>query len=81
MGHVQLLGKANKDMLTADAPRFAPGLALDQIASRSIDWWVTAEDLPDPDNRVWIKDGQIHLDYEDNNTEAYDRLVKGGVRS
>ena len=75
MGHVQLLGKANKDMLTADAPRFAPGLALDQIASRSIDWWVTAEDLPDPDNRVWIKDGQIHLDYEDNNTEAYNRLV------
>ena len=76
MGHVQLLGKVNRDMMAADAPRFAPGLALDQMARHSVDWWVTAEDLPDPNNRVRIQDGEIFLEYVDNNTEAYDRLVK-----
>jgi choline dehydrogenase-like flavoprotein len=80
MGHVQLLGKVNKDMLEADAPAFAPDLALDQMAKHSIDWWLTAEDLPDPNNRVWLdKQGAIHLDYTDNNTEAFDRLMSRWV--
>ena len=76
MGHVQLLGKANKEMLKSDAPSMTPDLALDEMAKRSVDWWITAEDLPDPNNRVTIKNGIIQLSYTDNNTEAYDRLLK-----
>jgi len=76
MGHVQLLGKANKDMLAGDAPAFAPGIVLDEMAKHSIDWWITAEDLPDPKNRVRIVNGQIHLEYTENNTEAFDRLMR-----
>lgn len=75
MGHVQLLGKVNKDMIALDAPTFAPGLALEEVARRSVDWWLTAEDLPDPANRVTIQNGDIYLDYVDNNTEAFDRLL------
>lgn len=75
MGHVQLLGKVNKDMIALDAPKFAPGLALEEVAHRSVDWWLTAEDLPDPNNRVRLQDGQIVLDYTDNNTKAFDRLL------
>jgi choline dehydrogenase-like flavoprotein len=75
MGHVQLLGKVNKDMIALDAPVFAPGLALEEVARRSVDWWLTAEDLPDPNNRVTIQNGSIYLDYVDNNTEAFDRLL------
>ncbi len=75
MGHVQLLGKVNKDMIALDAPKFAPGLALEEVAQRSVDWWLTAEDLPDPRNRVRVQNGDIYLDYEDNNTEAFDRLL------
>ena len=74
MGHVQLLGKANKDMLAADAPSFAPGLALEQMAKHSIDWWITSEDLPHQNNRVRVKGEKIYLDYSENNTEAFDRL-------
>ncbi len=81
MGHVQLLGKVNKDMLEADAPGFAPELALDEMAKHSIDWWLTAEDLPDPENRVWIQGDKIHLDYTDNNTEAFDRLMKRWIET
>lgn len=76
MGHVQLLGKANKEMLEGDAPPMTPELALDQMAKHSVDWWITAEDLPDPNNRITLKDGGIQLSYTDNNTEAYERLLK-----
>lgn len=76
MGHVQLLGKANKELLALDAPKLAPGLVLEQMASHSIDWWMTAEDLPDPANRVRLDDGRIVLEYTENNLEAYERLVK-----
>jgi choline dehydrogenase-like flavoprotein len=75
MGHVQLLGKINKDMIAAEAPKFSPGMALDEVAKRSVDWWLTAEDLPDPKNRVSVQNGNIYLDYTDNNTEAFDRLL------
>ena len=75
MGHVQLLGKANKDMLSADAPFFTPGMILEEMAGHSIDWWMTGEDLPDPNNRVQFINGHIQLDYLVNNTEGFERLV------
>lgn len=76
MGHVQLLGKANKEMLALDAPKLAPGLVLDEMAKHSIDWWLTSEDLPDPENRVRLRDGKIALEYRENNQEAFTRLSK-----
>ncbi len=48
MGHVQLLGKIGKDMLAADAPKFAPGMALETMAEHAVGWWLTGEDLPHP---------------------------------
>jgi choline dehydrogenase-like flavoprotein len=58
--------------------RFTPTLEL--VAQRSVDWWVTSEDLPDPENRVTLgSDGSIVLRYRDNNTEAYERLVSRWV--
>jgi len=45
MGHLQLLGKVNKDMIALDAPVFAPDIALEEVAKR-LDWWLTSEDLP-----------------------------------
>jgi len=75
MGLIQLLGKVNKDMIALDAPAFAPGMALDQIAQHSVDWFITAEDLPDPNNRVTVKNDKVHLSYIENNIEAFDRLM------
>lgn len=75
MGHVQLLGKVNKDMIALDAPQFTPGIALDEVANRSVDWWLTAEDLPLAENRVTVQSGNIYLDYTDHNTEAFNRLL------
>ena len=75
MGHVQLLGKSDKDQISPEAPFFTPGKMLSEMASHSIDWWFTGEDLPVSDNRVTVQDGQIHLDYNENNTEGFRRLI------
>ncbi|RWY51223.1 GMC oxidoreductase [Mucilaginibacter gilvus] len=75
MGHVQLLGKSDKAQLKPNAPFFAPGIVLEEMAEHAIDWWFTGEDLPDTNNRVQVIDGQIHLDYTENNKKSFDRLV------
>jgi choline dehydrogenase-like flavoprotein len=76
LGHIQMLGKMSKEMLAEGAPFFAPGLALDFIATHSIDWWLTSEDLPSPDNRVTLDEHNgIELRYTPNNEEGHKRLL------
>lgn len=76
LGHIQMLGKSDADMLKADAPRLAPGMALDFMAAHSIDFWLTSEDLPDRHNRVKLRpDGSIELVYTENNLEGHTRLT------
>jgi choline dehydrogenase-like flavoprotein len=76
MGHISMIGKSDMDHLRAGAPAFSPGFALDQMAKHSLDFWMTSEDLPDPNNRVVIgKDGAISLHYTENNLEAHRRLA------
>ncbi len=77
MGHIQLLGKSNRQMLALDAPPVAPGFALEEMAEHSVDWWITGEDLPDPENRVTLAaDGSIRLAYRENNTTGFERLIE-----
>lgn len=76
MGHISMVGKQDLEMLRAGAPAFAPGVALDVIATHSLDFWMTSEDLPDPDNRVTVtRDGDITLHYTENNLEGHRRLA------
>jgi choline dehydrogenase-like flavoprotein len=76
LGHISMIGKSEKVMLSLGAPKVAPGLVLDQMAKHSIDFWLTSEDLPHPDNRITVsKEGKIEIRYRDNNTEAHDRLL------
>lgn len=77
LGHIQLLGKVEKEMLGADAPKFTPGVALEYLTDHCVGWWITSEDLPDPKNRVTLNDrGDIVLSYTPNNLEAHERLLK-----
>lgn len=76
MGNLQLLGKLQAGMLTAQAP-YLPRLVLQEIANRSVDWWVMSEDLPDPDNRVTLApNGAIQVNWKPNNLVAHEQLVK-----
>lgn len=76
MGHIQMLGKSEADELRGDAPAFAPHMALEKLAKHSLDFWLTSEDLPDPNNRVEVDaQGRITLHYTENNLEGHKRLV------
>ncbi len=75
MGHISFVGKTDGHVLAAGAPRFVPGYPLELMAKHSLDFWLTSEDLPDPDNRVSLdRDGGIVLAYTPNNQEAHQRL-------
>ncbi|HXI21817.1 MAG TPA: GMC family oxidoreductase, partial [Gemmatimonadales bacterium] len=76
MGHISFVGKLDADTLSAGAPPFVPGMTLDIMARRSLDFWLTSEDLPDPENRVTLdRNGRITLTYTPNNLEAHERLT------
>ncbi len=76
MGHISFVGKLDAQTLRAGAPAIAPNWTLDLMAKHSLDFWLTSEDLPDPDNRVTLdRDGQIVLAYQPNNEEAHRRLI------
>jgi len=75
MGHISFVGKLDADTLKAGAPAIAPGWTLDLMARHSLDFWLTSEDLPDPNNRVTLdRGGEIVLSYSPNNLEGHDRL-------
>jgi choline dehydrogenase-like flavoprotein len=72
MGHISFVGKLDRDTLRAGAPAIAPGFTLDLMAQHSLDFWLTSEDLPDPDNRVTLdREGNIVLAYTPNNEEGH----------
>ncbi len=76
MGHISMLGKSDAEMLAAGAPPMTPRAALTVMASHSIDFWLTSEDLPDPENRVMVDgEGRIILKYRENNLEPHRRLI------
>ncbi len=77
MGHISFVGKLDGATLSAGAPAFAPGWTLELMGRHSLDFWLTSEDLPDPDNRVTVdRDSRIVLAYTPNNGEGHKRLVK-----
>ncbi len=74
MGNIQPVGSFHTEMMKDDAPPLTPKLVLEMMTTHAVPWWLTTEDLPDPDNRVRIVDGQIRLDYTPNNVESFERL-------
>jgi choline dehydrogenase-like flavoprotein len=76
MGNLQLLGKLQAGMLTANQ-RLTPRRVLQGVADRSVDWWVMSEDLPDPENRVTLaSDGTIRVHWKPNNLVAHTKLIQ-----
>jgi len=73
MGQIQTLGKVSKEAIAGSAEYYAP-LTPEEVASHSIDWWLTTEDLPDVNNRISVDGDRIVLQYQENNSEPYARL-------
>jgi choline dehydrogenase-like flavoprotein len=71
LGNIQMVGKSQADMYRGEKPlqtRLAPEFSLDFIARHAVDFWLSTEDLPTPENRVTLTgDGSVKLSYRSTN--------------
>ena len=78
LGNIQMIGKSNAGAMKGEEPKLtklAPRWTLDDVAGHSVDWWLTTEDLPKPDNRVTVDgDGHVHLAYTSTNDKEAEGL-------
>jgi choline dehydrogenase-like flavoprotein len=80
MGNLQMVGKSSAPMYRGEKPieaGLAPMFALRDVAEHAVDFWLSVEDLPDPENRVTLdREGQVHLRYQPNNQEPMEQLYR-----
>ena len=75
LGEIQLMGRNDPDTILWLAEKIYPGKTYEELREMSIDFWLTAEDLPSPENRVTLReDGSIKVEYTRNNYTAYEKL-------
>ncbi len=78
VGNIQMVGKSNAEAMKGEKPKLtmlAPHFSLADVAEHAVDFWLTTEDLPMPENRVTLDgDGSIHLAYKATNNDEADRL-------
>ena len=74
LGSIQPVGSFKAEMMRPEATVLAPHFTLEIAAAHAVPWWLMTEDLPDPNNRVELKDGGIRLDYTPNNQTSFKRL-------
>jgi choline dehydrogenase-like flavoprotein len=81
LGSLQLIGKVQGVMMKSAAPRGVPLAVLNQVARRSVEWLVMAEDLPAPENRVTLdRAGRITTIREPRGLSTHARLLSRAKR-
>lgn len=83
LGSVQMAGQPLPAMLRGESrlAQLVPGMALHEIAARSVVFWLISEDLPDRRNRVTVDaNGRITLAYTPNNPAAAHGLYRALAR-
>jgi choline dehydrogenase-like flavoprotein len=78
VGQIQMVGKSNAEAMKGEEPKLtklAPHWSLEEVARHAVDFWLTTEDLPTPDNRITLDgDGRVHLAYTSTNDDEASRL-------
>jgi choline dehydrogenase-like flavoprotein len=78
LGNIQMVGKSQAPMFRGEKPgetRFAPTWSLEDVAKHAVDFWLSTEDLPRPENRVTLaEDGNLQISYKPSNDEPKSRL-------
>ncbi len=78
LGNIQMIGKSNAGAMKGEEPKLtklAPRRSLSDVAEHCVDWWLTTEDIPLPENRVTVdKDGHVHLAYKSSNDKEAEGL-------
>jgi choline dehydrogenase-like flavoprotein len=81
LGHIQMVGKSNGEQIREEGLpemlQWFPEAPFDWIAGHALDFWLTSEDLPLPQNRIrYDSGGRVVLDLTLTNMEAHQRLKR-----
>ncbi|HEY8228882.1 MAG TPA: GMC family oxidoreductase [Rhodanobacteraceae bacterium] len=78
MGLIQMTGKSHADTLRGEALpgwlEWLPEKPFEYLARHSLDFWLSSEDLPRPENRIHYDGDRVVVEQTDNNMEAHHRL-------
>ncbi len=80
LGNIQMVGKSQTPMFRGEKPgetKLAPEWSLEKVAKHAIDFWLSTEDLPVPENRVTVDgDGKLTLSYTATNEKPKQELYQ-----
>jgi choline dehydrogenase-like flavoprotein len=80
LGNIQMVGKSQAPMFRGEKPgetKLAPSWTLEKVARHAVDFWLSTEDLPLPENRVTVgRDGKLTLAYRSTNDTPKQELGK-----
>jgi choline dehydrogenase-like flavoprotein len=80
LGNIQMVGKSQAPMFRGEKPgetKLAPQWSLEKVARHAIDFWLSTEDLPLPENRVTVDgEGRLTLAYKPSNDVPKQQLYE-----
>jgi len=80
LGLIQMCATSHADQIKGESLpswlEWLPEMPFDQMARHSMDFWLSSEDLPRPENRIFYDGDRVILDIHENNMEAHHRLKK-----
>ncbi|MEP6938125.1 MAG: GMC family oxidoreductase [Rudaea sp.] len=80
LGLIQMCAKSHGAQIRGEALpswlEWLPKMPFEQMARHSMDFWLSSEDLPLPENRIHYDGDRVILDVVPSNTNAHQRLRK-----
>ena len=80
LGLIQMCASSDAEQIKGEAlPQWAqwlPDVPFSEMARHSMDFWLSSEDLPSPENRIRYDGDRVVLEVHENNMEAHHRLRK-----
>jgi choline dehydrogenase-like flavoprotein len=81
MGLIQMCAKTHGDQVRGEEvpgwlDDFLPQTPFDKIAEHALDFWLSSEDLPLPENRIRYEGEKVFLDLTETSMEAHRQLTK-----
>ena len=78
LGAIQMVGKSEGEQIKGEALpqllQWFPDAPFNWLAKHSIDFWLTNEDLPLAENRIFYDGDKVRLNLKPTNQEAHRRL-------
>jgi choline dehydrogenase-like flavoprotein len=78
LGLIQMCATSHGAQIRGEAlPQWlewAPRMPFEEMARHSMDFWLSSEDLPRPENRIYYDGERVILDVEETNRESHRRL-------